>query len=92
MFVETFKNKVMAVRNSTARTSTNTVSVTINGIYITLMQKDWTVGKQYLYSIKKRILSGKIQIPSIEEKTGIAPYLLGYCHKETKNGVEFIWN
>lgn len=82
----------MAVRNQHSRQSTNTVSMNINGIFITLIQKDSTVGKQYLYYIKKRILSGKIVIPSIEEKTGISPFLLGYCHKENKNGVEFVWN
>lgn len=82
----------MAVRNSTARTSTNTVSLKVGEIYLTLIQKDWTVGKDYLYFVKKRILNGKIEIPSIETKTGISPFLLGYCSKELKNGVEFTWN
>lgn len=82
----------MAVRNSTSRTSTNTVSLKVGDIYITLMQKDWTVGKAYLYSVKKRILSGKIQVPSIDTKTGLSPYLIGYCSKELSNCVEFIWN
>ena len=82
----------MATRNQHARTSTNTVSLRINGIYITLISKDWTVDKSYLYFIKSKILNGKIQIPSIEEKTGKSPFLIGYCHKQISNGVEFLWN
>jgi len=82
----------MAVRNQNSRTSTNTVTLNVNGIILTLIQKDWTVGKSYLYSVKAKILSGKIQLPSIEEKTGTSPFLLGYCHKSINNGVEFVWN
>ena len=82
----------MAVRNQNSRTSNNTVILTVNGVIITLIQKDWTVGKSYLYSVKAKILSGKIQLPSIETKTGTSLFLSGYCHKSINQGVEFVWN
>ena len=92
MYLYTNKTNKMAVRNQNSRQSTNTVTLSINGIILTLIPKDWTVGKSYLYYVKAKILSGKIQLPSIEEKTGTNPFLLGYCHKSINNGVEFVWN
>jgi len=75
------------------RQSSNFVTLSLNGLFITLMAKDYTVSKSYLYSIKKKILNNQIRIPSVSERTqGSAPYLLGYCSKELANGVEFLWN
>ena len=82
----------MATRSHHARQSSNTVSVRVGEIYLTLLPNDWTVDKSYLYLIKKKILSGKIVLPSVQEKTGIQPFLLGYCSKEIDGGVKFVWN
>ena len=82
----------MATRNQHARQSSNTVSLEINGIYLTLLSKNWNTDKSFLYLIKEKIINGKINVPSIEEKTGVQPFLLGYCNKEIPNVVEFIWN
>ena len=90
--ITTKKIEIMAVRNQNSRQSRNDVTFSINGIYITLIPKDWTTPKSYLYSIKKRILENKIEIPSILEKTGMHPFLIGECSKELKNNVNFYWN
>lgn len=82
----------MAVRNQHARTSSNHLLFIKNGIYITLVPKDWQTSKSFLYSIKKRILEEKIQIPSVSEKTGTQPFLVGECSKTIENKVVFYWN
>jgi hypothetical protein len=82
----------MAVRSQNSRQSKNDVTFIINNIYVTLLPKNWETPKSYLYSIKKRILEGKIEIPPIAEKTGTQPFLIGECSKAIENNVEFYWN
>jgi hypothetical protein len=79
----------MAVRNQHTRTSTNNVMFTFNKVIVTLLSDDNSIYKSKLYSIKNKILSGKITIPDISTKTGISPFLLGYCSNDE---VRFVWN
>lgn len=88
LFIFIKNNKTMAVRNQHTRKSSNSVDFLISGIYLTLLPKDCSVSKSYLYSVKKKILDSKILLPSIETKIN-QPFLLCYCSKE---GVDFVWN
>lgn len=79
----------MAVRSQHSRQSKNTISLQVNGIFITLMGLNWEVNKSYLYSIKKRIINNKISIPN---QINQSIFLVGECSKNLDNGVKFYWN
>ncbi len=77
----------MGARNRHARTSTNDVVFIHEKIVITLTANG--VYKSTLYSVKKRIIDGKVKLPSIKSKTGNSPFLVGEC---SKGKIRFYWN
>lgn len=69
----------MAVRNSHARSSRNYVSFNYNGLLISLYNKNCYSPKSRLYSLKKKITTGKIVLPET-----LSPYkIYNYCDDGT---------
>ena len=61
----------MAVRNSTARTTKNYLSVTYEGQNFMLTLGDFQT-KSILYSTKKKLINGKIDIPNMENPKNLS--------------------
>lgn len=77
----------MAVRNSRPRTQSNHISVTYNGQRFMLLVGDFQ-SKQIIYSTKKKLLEGKIEIPKLDNPKNLSCILIT-CAKKNEGGLKF---
>jgi hypothetical protein len=77
----------MAVRNSRPRTQTNYIFVKHNNQRFMLQTGAFQV-KAIVYSTKKKLLAGKIEIPVIENPKNLDTILIT-CSKSNEGGLKF---
>ena len=77
----------MSVRNSIPRTQTNFIFVKHNNQRFMLQTGDFQV-KSIVYSTKKKLLAGKIEIPLIENPKNLDTILIT-CSKKNEGGLKF---
>ncbi len=77
----------MAVRNSTSRTTTNYIFAKYDGQSFMLTLGSFQT-KDILYSTRKKLLGGKIEIPKLE-KTANKTTILITCSKQSDGGLKF---
>lgn len=83
----TFKYNFMSVRNSRPRTQTNHIFAEYNNQRIMLCLGSFQT-KEILYSTRKKLLSGKIEIPILDNPKNLTTIMIT-CSKDEP--LKFEW-